>query len=70
MTQFSPVAQSCLTLSNPKDCSMPGLPVLHHLPELAQTHVHRGGDAIQLFHSLLAPSPPASDLSQHEDLFK
>ena len=70
MTQFSPVAQSCLTLSNPKDCSMPGLPVLHHLPELAQTHVHRGGDAIQLFHPLLAPSPPASDLSQHEDLFK
>ena len=63
MSQFSPVAQSCLTLCNPMDCSMPGLPVLHHLPELTQTHVHRGGDAIQLFHPLSAPSPPASDLS-------
>ena len=34
------VAQSCLTLCDPMDCSMPGFPVLHHLPELAQTHVH------------------------------
>ena len=34
-------------LSDPMDCSTPGLPVLHHLPELAQTHVHCVGDAIQ-----------------------
>ena len=45
------------------DCSMPGLPVQHQLPELAQTHVHRVGDAIQLSHPLLSPSPPAFNLS-------
>ena len=39
------------------DCSMPGLPVYHQLPELAVTHVHRVGDAIQLSHPLLFPSP-------------
>ena len=44
--QFSSVAQSCLTLCDPMDCSMPGFPVHHQLPELAQTHVHRVGDAI------------------------
>ena len=33
-------AQSCPTLCDPMDCSMPGFPVLHHLPELAQTHIH------------------------------
>ena len=47
--QFSSVAQSCPTLCNPRDCSAPGLPVHHQLPELAQTHVHRVGDAIQSF---------------------
>ena len=41
------VTQSCPTLCAPMDCSMPGLPVLHHLLELAQTHVHWVGDAIQ-----------------------
>ena len=41
------------------NCSMPGLPLLHQLPELAQTHVHRVGDAIQLSHPLSSPSPPA-----------
>ena len=46
--QFSSVAQSYLTLCSPMDCSMPGLPVHHLLPELTQTHVHRVGDAIQL----------------------
>ena len=46
------VAQLCLTLCNPMDCSMPGFPVLHHLPELAQTHVHWVGDAIQPSHPL------------------
>ena len=45
--QFSSVTQSCPTLYNPMDCSMPGLPVHHQLLELAQTHVHPVGDAIQ-----------------------
>ena len=49
---FSSLVQSCPTLCNPMDCSMPGLPVHHQLPELAQTHVHRVGDAIQLSHPL------------------
>ena len=43
--QFSLVTQSCLTLCNPMDCSTPDLPIHHQLPELAQTHVHRVGDA-------------------------
>ena len=50
------VAQSCLTLCDPIDCRMPGFPVLHHLPELAQTHVHWVSDAIQpslLYHPIL-----------------
>ena len=55
--QFSSVGQSCLTLCNPMDCSMPGVPVLHHLLELIKTHVHRVGDAIQPSHPfLLLPS--------------
>ena len=56
--QFSSVAQLCLTLCDPIDCSIPGLPVHHQLPEFAQTHVHWVGDAIQLSHplsSLLLP---------------
>jgi len=57
-------------LCNPVDCSTPGFPVLHHLPELAQTHVHRVGDAIQPSHPLSPPSPPALNLSQHQDLFQ
>ena len=52
------------------DCSTPGFPVLHHLPELAQTHVHRVGDAVQPAHPLLSPTPPALNLSQHQGLFK
>ena len=48
---------------------MPGFPVLHHLPEPAQTQVHRIGDAIQPSHPLLSPSPPALYLSQHQGLF-
>ena len=51
------------------DCSMPGLPVHHKLPELTQTHVHRVGDAIQLSHLLSSPSPPAFTLSQRQGLF-
>ena len=59
------VAQSGLTLCNTMDCSTPGFPVLHHLPELGQTHVHRVGDVIQPSHPLLSPSLPAFNLSQH-----
>ena len=63
--QFSSVTESCLTLCNPMDCSMPGLPVGHQLPEFTQTHVHWVGYAIQLSHLLSSPSPPALSLSQH-----
>ena len=56
--QFSSVAQSCLTLCNPMNCSTPGLPVHHQLPESTQTHVHWVGDAIQPSHPLSFPSPP------------
>ena len=52
------------------DCSTLGLPVLHHLPELAQIHVHLVSDAIQPSHPLLPPSPPALSLSQHQGLFQ
>ena len=55
--QFSSVAQSCPTLCSPMNCSTPGFPVHHQLPKLAQTHVHRVGDAIQPSHTLLSPSP-------------
>ena len=54
----------------PTDCSMPGLPVLHQLPELAQTHVHRVSDAMQPSHPLLSPSLPAFNLFQHQGLSK
>ena len=52
------------------DCSMPGFPVHHQLPELAQTHVYQVGDAIQPSHPLLSPSPPAFSLSQLQGLFQ
>ena len=68
--QFSPVAHLCLTLYDPMDCSTPGFPVHHQLPELAQTHVHRVGDAIQPSHPLSSPSPPAFNLSQNQGLFQ
>ena len=57
-------------LCDPMDCSTPGLPVHHQLPELTQTHVHWVGDAIQLSHPLLSPSPSAFNLSQHHSLFQ
>ena len=60
--QFSSVTQLCLTLCDPMNRSMPGLPVHHHLPEFTQTHVHRVGDAIQPSHPLLSPFPPAPRL--------
>ena len=51
------------------NCSTPGLPVHHHLPEFSQTHVHWVGDAIQPFHPLLSPSPPAPNPSQDRSFF-
>ena len=70
LVQFSSVAQSCLTLCDPMDCSTPGFPVHHHLLELAQTQVHGVGDAIPPPHPLASPFPPALSLSQHQGLFK
>ena len=67
--QFSSVAQSCPTLCDPMNCSTPGLPVHHQLLEFTQTHVHQVSDAIQPFHPLSSPSPPASNPSQHQSLF-
>ena len=64
------VAELCLTLCNPMDCSTPGLPVHHQLPEFIHIHVHWVGDAIQPSHPLSSPSPPAFNLSQHQGLFK
>ena len=69
-SQFSSVAQSCPTLCDPMDCSMTGFPIHHQLLELAQTHVHQVGDAIQPSHPLSSPSPPAFNLSQYQGLFK
>ena len=68
--QFSSVAQSCPTLWDPMNCSTPGLPVHHQLPEFTQTHVHQVSDAIQPSHPLLSPSPPAPNPSQHQTLFQ
>ena len=66
--QFSSVAQSCPTLCDPMNCSMPGLPVHHQLWEFS--HVHRVSDAIQPSHPLSSPSPPAPNPSQHQGLFQ
>ena len=68
--QFSSVAQSCLTLCDPMNCSMLGLPVHHQLLEFTQTHVHRVGDAIQPFHPLSSLSPPSLNPSHHQSLFQ
>ena len=62
-TQFS-------SITHPMNCSMPGLPIHHQLPESIQTHVHRVGDAIQLSHPLSSPSIPAPNPSQHQSLFQ
>ena len=70
MVQFSSVAQWCPTLCDPMDCSTPGLPVHHQLPESTQTHVHWVCDAIQPSHPLLSPSLPTFNLSQHQGLLK
>ena len=62
--QLSSVTQSCPTLCNSMNCSTPGLPVHHQLPEFTQTHVHQDGDAIQPSHPLSSPFPPAPNPSQ------
>ena len=66
----SSVTQLCPTLCDPMDCSTPGFPVHQQLSELAQIHVHQVGDTLWPSHPLLLPSPPAFNLSQHQDLFK
>ena len=60
---------SCLTLCDPMDCSTPGFPVCHQLPELAQTHVPWVDDAIQPPHHLSVPPPSAFNLYQRQGLF-
>jgi len=67
--QFSSVAQLCPTLCDPMNCSTPGLPVYHQLPEFAQTQVHRVGDAIQPSHPLSSPSPPADQFLPASESF-
>ena len=64
------VAKSCPTLCDPMDCSVPGSPVLHYLPEFAQIHVHRVSGDIQPSYPLSPPSPPAFNLSHHQGLFQ
>ena len=70
LDQIRSVAQSCLTLCDPRNCSTPGLPVHHQLPEFTQTPVHRVSDAIQPSHPLSSPSPPAPNSFQHQSLFQ
>ena len=70
MLKFSSVAQLCPTLCDPMNCSMPGLPVHHYLPEFTQTHVHQVSDAIQPSHPPLSPSSPAPNPSKHQSLFQ
>ena len=68
--QIRSVAQSCPTLCDPMNCSTPGLPVHHQLPEFTETHVHQVSDAIQPSHPLSSPSPLALNPSQHQSLFQ
>ena len=68
--QLSSISQSCPTLCDPINRSMPGLPVHHHLLEFTQIHAHLVSDAIQPSHPLSSASPPAFNLSQHQGLFK
>ena len=64
------VSKSCPGLCYPMYCIMPGFSVLYHLPEIAQIHVHRVGNAIQPFHPLPPPSAPALNFSQYQGLFQ
>ena len=68
--QFSLVAQWCLILCDPMDCSMPRFPVHHQLLESTQTHVHWVSDAIQPSHPLSSPCPPAFNLTQDQNFFQ
>ena len=68
--EFSSVTQSCLTLCNPMDCSTPGLPVHHQLPEFTQTRAHWVSGAIHPSHPLSSPSSPAFNLSRHQGIFQ
>ena len=70
MHQIRSVTQSCPTLCNPMNLSMPGLAVHHQLLEFTETHVHQVSNAIQSSHPLLSPSPPASNPSKHQGLFQ
>ena len=67
---FSSATQSCPTLWDPMNCSMPGHPVNNQLPEFTQTQVHRVGDAIQPSHPLSSPSLPVPGPSQNQSLFQ
>ena len=68
MVQFSSFFQECLTLHNPMDYSMPGLPVNHQLLGFTQIHVHRVSDAIQPAHPRLSlpPIPPSIRVFSNE----
>ena len=68
--RFTSVVQSCLTLCDPMDCSMPAFPVHHQLLRFTQTHVHWVHDAIQPSHPLSSPSLPTFSLSHHQGLFQ
>ena len=68
-SQFNSVAQLCPTLCDPMDCSTPGFPIHHQLPETAQTYVHQVSDAIQPSNPLSFSSPSAFNLFQHLGLF-
>ena len=68
--QFSSGTQSCPTLCDLMNCSTPGLPVHHQLPEFTQTHVRRVLNAIQPSHPGSSPSPPVPNPSQHQSLFQ
>ena len=68
--QFSSVTQSYLSLCDPMNPSMPGLPIHHQLPEFTENHVHRVSNVIQPSHPLSSPSPLAPNPSQHQGLFK
>ena len=78
LLRFGSIIQSCCcsvtkwytTLCDHMDCSTSGFPIIHHLPELAQTLVHWVSDAIQPSHPLSSPSPPAFNLSQHQGFFQ
>ena len=68
--QFGSVTQLCVTLCNPMNRSMPGLPVNQQLQEFTQTNIHQVSDAIQPSHPRSSPSPPALNPSQHHSLFQ